>query len=455
MIAMMTTALSDTTLADNVAPMAVDMNKVLNLTACDNVLSYADNKLKKYMLVQEAKRRALKINKKIDKRNNKRKKEKGNNAEVKKLLIGTDLAKGEKLIRRYGTALLNACLGGIVGKRGEVYISVAEQLDPSADLSTEKVKSNAWSPKVQSLDKKVDSGRGFLKAILNALPELFPELATMSWQEILDTLPKATAEERDMVMRMITEKELGELEELEEAASTETTETTETAGVVETAEEASNEPVLSRQFAFGDHIDATPNYTVSASAAQQLQSFFDEKKALPPVEAVEAASPVSPGFNPDNLLSLDDFDDILQPVPTEAEAPKDVPVQKKVRFADDVDVHLMQALEVGFQELNGDDADDGDDGDDGDAPVLHSSEDAIAKRLGEAFGIEAETAKWFYSPDWSGKGLTLELEKEVYERAEKAEADRIAKQKANDERERLAAQQPDAWKKKFFNVGPY
>ena len=99
-----------------------------------------------------------------------------------------------------------------------------------------------------------------------------------------------------------------------------------------------------------------------------------------------------------------------------------------------------------------------DDGDDGDAPVLDSSEDAIAKRLGEAFGIEAETAKWFYSPNMSGKGLTLELEKEMYERAEKAEADRIAKQKANDERERLAAQQPDAWKKKFLNgpyVGPY
>ena len=446
MIAMMTTALSDTTLADNVAPMAADMNKALNLTGCENVLSYADNKLKKYMLVKETKRRALKINKKIDKTNKKRKKEKGNNAEVKKLLIGTDVAKGEKLIRRYGTALLNACLGGIVGKRGEVYISVAEQLDPSVDLSTEKVKSNAWSPKVQSLDKKVDSGRGFLKAILNALPELFPELVTMSWQEILDNLPKATAEERDMVMRMITEKEV------EEAASTETVEG------AETVEEAPNEPVLSRQFAFGDHIDATPNYTVSASAAQQLQSWVGEKKALPPVEpveAVEAASPVSPGFNPDNLLSLDDFDDILQPVPAEAEAPKDVPVQKKVRFADDVDVHLMQALEDGFKELNGDDADGGDDGDDGDAPVLDSSEDAIAKRLGEASGIEAETAKWFYSPDWSGKGLTLELEKKVYEKAEKAEADRVAKQKAKDERERLAAQQPDAWKKSFFNVGPY
>lgn len=354
MIAMMTTALSDTTLADNVAPMAADMNKLLNLTACDNVLSYADNKLKKYMLVKETKRRALKINKKIDKTNKKRKKEKGDNAEVKKLLIGTDVVKGEKLIRRYGTALLNACLGGIVGKRGEVYISVAEQLDPSADLSMEKVKSNAWSPKVQSLDKKVDSGRGFLKAILNALPELFPELATMSWQEILDNLPKATAEERDMVMRMITEKELGELEEV---ASTETVEE------AEEVEEAPNEPVLSRQFAFGDHIDATPNYTVSASAVQQLQSFFDEKKALPPVES---AAPPSPGFNPDNFLSLEDFDDILQPVPAEAEAPKDVPVQKKVRFADDVDVHLMQALEDEFQELNGDDADDADDGDDGD-----------------------------------------------------------------------------------------
>ena len=351
MIAMMTTALSDTTLADNVAPMAADMNKVLNLTGCENVLNYADNKLKKYMLVKETKRRALKINKKIDKTNKKRKKEKGDNAEVKKLLIGTDLAKGEKLIRRYGTALLNACLGGIVDKRGEVYISVAEQLDPSKDLSKEKVKSNAWSPKVQSLDKKVDSGRGFLKAILNALPELFPELATMSWEEVLDTLPKATAEERDMVMRMITEKEL------EEVAPTETVEE------AEEAEEAPREPVLRRQFAFGDHIDATPNYTVSASAAQQLQSFLDEKNALPPVEPVEAASPVSPGFNPDNLLSLDDFDDILQPVPAEAEAPKDVPVQKKVRFADEVDGELMQALEEGFQELNGDDTDDGDDGD--------------------------------------------------------------------------------------------
>ena len=87
-------------------------------------------------------------------------------------------------------------------------------------------------------------------------------------------------------------------------------------------------------------------------------------------------------------------------------------------------------------------------------PVLDPSEDAIAKRLGEAFGIESETARWFFSPDWDGKGLTLEVEKEFLEKAEKAEADRIAKQKANDERERLAAQQPDAWKKLFFYVDP-
>ena len=62
-------------------------------------------------------------------------------------------------------------------------------------------------------------------------------------------------------------------------------------------------------------------------------------------------------------------------------------------------------------------------------PVLDSSEDAIAKRLGEAFGIESETARWFFSPDWDGKGLTLEVEKEFLEKAEKAEAE-LAKTRA-------------------------
>lgn len=189
----------------------------------------------KLVFLRESEKRAHAKNEEIHLRNLRRRElaaQKNEEYVDEPLLFGKSYKNGKKLIQRYFKVLLDAFMGGVIGQNGDEYVGAEECLDPRVDLTTTRRTHTAWSTKLLALDKKLSSGgRGFLLAVLNKLPELYPEVRNLSWANILDDQRPADADEKHFVSQMISDADV------EDAAA-----------VVP--------PMLVRQTAFAPHIEA-------------------------------------------------------------------------------------------------------------------------------------------------------------------------------------------------------
>ena len=189
----------------------------------------------KLVFLRESEKRAHAKNKEIHLRNVRRRElaaQKNEECVDEPLLFGKSYKNGKKLIQRYFNVLRDAFMGGVIGQNGDEYVGAEECLDPRVDLATTRRTHTGWSRKLIALDRKLSSGgRGFLLAILNKLPELYPEVRNLSWANILDDQRPADADEKHFVSQMISDADV------EDAAA-----------VVP--------PKLVRQNAFAPHIEA-------------------------------------------------------------------------------------------------------------------------------------------------------------------------------------------------------